>query len=234
MARKRGRPVQGEYAGKSEVMSFRITPETKAALARASEASGRSLSQEAEHQLRRALFHLGTGPTYAVLQTIGKAVETVVNLKKRDAHWTDDAYVFDQAVKAITEMFQLLRPVGVPPESLEQALELGGRLQGRLAMLELLREIQLVDTSIPLAKQTAHQRALAMLRADLGPLADRPQVYGLTAEKTRKQHEIGVEFGVLTRQVERDPDNVTPEETKRLWDLAGRLADLRGDDGEKQ
>jgi hypothetical protein len=47
---KRGRVPKGEYAGKTEVMSFRITPDTKVALRRAAAASGRSLSQEAEHR----------------------------------------------------------------------------------------------------------------------------------------------------------------------------------------
>jgi plasmid stability protein len=51
----RGRAPKGEYAGKTEVMSFRLTPDTKAALRRAAATSGRSLSQEAEHRLRRGL-----------------------------------------------------------------------------------------------------------------------------------------------------------------------------------
>jgi hypothetical protein len=51
----RGRAPKGEYAGKIEVMSFRLTPDTKAALRRAAATSGRSLSQETEHRLRRGL-----------------------------------------------------------------------------------------------------------------------------------------------------------------------------------
>jgi TraY domain len=48
---RRGRRPQGEYAGKTGVMSFRIRPDTKAALREAATTSGRSLSQEAEHRL---------------------------------------------------------------------------------------------------------------------------------------------------------------------------------------
>ena len=59
---KRGRVPKGEYAGKTEVMSFRITPDTKTALRRAAATSGRSLSQEAEHRLRRGLEPAPTGP----------------------------------------------------------------------------------------------------------------------------------------------------------------------------
>jgi TraY domain len=51
----RGRAPKGEYAGKTQVMSFRLTPDTKAALRRAAARSGRSLSQETEHRLRRGL-----------------------------------------------------------------------------------------------------------------------------------------------------------------------------------
>jgi hypothetical protein len=43
---KRGRAPKGEYAGKTEVMSFRITPSTKAALKRAAAA-------EIDHCLRK-------------------------------------------------------------------------------------------------------------------------------------------------------------------------------------
>jgi hypothetical protein len=52
---RRGRAPQGEYAGKTGVLSFRIRPDTKTALRKAAAAANRSLSQEAEHRLRRGL-----------------------------------------------------------------------------------------------------------------------------------------------------------------------------------
>ena len=50
---KRGRPPGGEYAEKSAVMNFRIRPDTKRLLQQAAHMSGRTLSQETEHQIRK-------------------------------------------------------------------------------------------------------------------------------------------------------------------------------------
>jgi hypothetical protein len=225
--RKRGKPPRGEYVGKSDVLSFRITPTTKAALIQAAEASGRSLSQEAEHQLRRGVLDQGTGPTFALMTTIGKAIDSLVNLKSPKARWTEDAYLFDQARKAILGALEVLRPDGVPPETTEEALPLGGKMQGRLAMLELLRELQTVDTTIPFEKQTSHQRALTMLRADLDNLLERALIHGKTAQQARREHELGLQFGPLMQKAEKRRDAMTAQEWRTLWDLAGQLADLR-------
>src|SRR5689334_11512573 len=94
---KAGRKPQGEYVGKSSVMNFRVTPETKTALTKASRESGRSLSQETEHRLRRDLFDHGSARTSAVMRTIGYAVDRLANIKKPGADWLSDPYLFAQA-----------------------------------------------------------------------------------------------------------------------------------------
>jgi hypothetical protein len=78
---KRGRRPQGEYAGKTGVMSFRIRPDTKAALREAATTSGRSLSQEAEHRLRQGLDEdetissfWGDPKTFAMMRLAAQAV----------------------------------------------------------------------------------------------------------------------------------------------------------------
>ena len=73
--------------------------------------------------------------------------------------------------------------------------ELGGTQQGRVAMLELLRPIQLADASIPLAKQTPEQRTLASRKTDLGSLAERPQIYGRTRIKPARNMSLAVSSG---------------------------------------
>src|SRR5262245_47348861 len=50
-----GRKPQGEIKGKSATFATRITPETRAALDRSAKRNGRSLSQEVEILLNRAL-----------------------------------------------------------------------------------------------------------------------------------------------------------------------------------
>jgi Arc-like DNA binding domain len=53
--RKRGRPPQGEFAGKTEAFATRITRELRDGLEREAKRNGRSLSQEVELRLRGSL-----------------------------------------------------------------------------------------------------------------------------------------------------------------------------------
>jgi plasmid stability protein len=103
----RGRAPKGEYAGKTEVMSFRLTPDTKAALRRAAATSGRSLSQEAEHRLRRGLDEeetisklWGDVKTSAMLRLAAQVVQSLGTMRDTKVHWTADAKVFDSAIEA--------------------------------------------------------------------------------------------------------------------------------------
>jgi plasmid stability protein len=104
----RGRAPKGEYAGKTEVMSFRLTPDTKAALRRAAATSGRSLSQEAEHRLRRGLDEeetisklWGDVKTSAMLRLAAQVVQSLGTMRDTKVHWTADAKVFDSGIEAI-------------------------------------------------------------------------------------------------------------------------------------
>jgi len=186
MARKRGRRPQGEYVGKSKVMGFRIRPDTHAALHEASKASGRSLSQETEHRLRRDLFEHGSADTYAVLRTIGYAIDRLINIKNPKATWLTDPYLFQQAKLAVVTALDLLAP-REPAPSREESLDRGGLRQGTVAVHELLRDIQIVDPTTPPAKQTTEQRALSILKSDLKTLSERARPYGKSAEQLRSE-----------------------------------------------
>ena len=183
--KRRGRKPLGEYAGKSTVMNFRIMPDTRAALVRASEESGRSLSQETEHRLRRDLFQHGSAQTHAVLRTIGFAIDGLVNIKNPKANWLDDPYLFQQARQAITTLLDLFKPDAAAPNP-EESSERGGRMQGNVAIRELLARIQLAEPK-PRPKQTAEERALLVLKSDLRDLAERPRPYGKSAAQLRKE-----------------------------------------------
>jgi len=91
---KRGRAPKGEYAGKTEVMSFRITPSTKAALKRAAAAGNRSLSQEAEHRLRRGLDEdatissfWGDAKTFAIMRLAAQVIQSLDEVSHAKVHW---------------------------------------------------------------------------------------------------------------------------------------------------
>ena len=103
-----------KYPDRTVVINFRIQPATKAALQDAARRSGRTVSAEAERQLRRALSDMGTGPTHALMALIGRAIDGVVGLKSPKAKWWNDPHQFDEAVRLATAAFELLRP---PPRA---------------------------------------------------------------------------------------------------------------------
>jgi hypothetical protein len=224
---KRGRPPGGEYPEKSSVINFRIRPDTKQLLQDAARASRRTLSQESEHQLRRALIEMGAGPTYAFMQIIGRVVDKLVNLKDPNAKWMQDPYLYQQAENAITAALRLFRPEGTPPETVSESLELGGTQQGALMMREELRDVQLADPSIPFAKQSARQQMLSMRKADLGDLADRPRIYGRTADRTRQEASLGRQAAELIRKAQRQPKQMTSAEKAELGQLFDALDEIR-------
>ncbi len=238
MKSKRGRPPRGEYAGKTAVMNFRIRPDTKRLLEEAAEKSGRTLSQETEHQLRRALVDMRSGPTHALMQVIGSTIDSLVNLRDPKAKWHDDPYLFEQAMAAVRAALEIFRPEGPPPpQATEEVLALGGRRQAELSVAEMLREIQVADLATSLEKQSRHQRGMARLRADLGPLADRPRIYGRTASETRQEHELGREFMALHRKAIKTPAAITAEEKQRyraLWEQLREQERIRTRTGEEK
>jgi hypothetical protein len=75
-------------------MSFRIRPDTKADLAKAAASSGRSLSQEAEHRLRRALDDD---------RAVDHLIASLMAVEKLKSAWASDAGAFDHALEAIVE-----------------------------------------------------------------------------------------------------------------------------------
>ena len=72
-------------------------------------------------------------------------------------------------VEAITSALRLFRPEGSVAQGPDPGTELE-RLQGRVALFELLAEIAAVDPLAPWSRQTAEQRRLGILKQDLGEL----------------------------------------------------------------
>ena len=71
----------GEYAGKSSVFSTRIRPDLRRYLEKAAKTSGRSLSQEVEHRLRRSFVEddkiadaFGDRRTYRLMRMMADAI----------------------------------------------------------------------------------------------------------------------------------------------------------------
>jgi hypothetical protein len=171
---KRGRAPKGEYAGKTEVMSFRITPSTKAALKRAAAAGNRSLSQEAEHRLRRGLdddatisSFWGDAKTFAIMRLAAQVIQSLDEVSHAKVHWTADPKAFDAAINAIAGTLKLFRPLQSEDLSVASP-EIG------VPALKIVAEAQAAELSRPLNKSSKRHRAMGQFKEDLGQeLADR-------------------------------------------------------------
>jgi hypothetical protein len=221
--KKRGRPPHGEYPEKSAVMNFRIRPDTKRLLAQAARASGRTLSAETEHQLRRAVAEMGTGRTHAVMTTIGRAIDGLVKLKAGESterDWWTDPYLYGQARQVVLKALDLFKP----PEAAIDA-EPDNARQAEFEIEALLHEIQLFDESNkPFVKQTPHERRLGMMKKDLGPLAERPVVWGESAGQARERHERAREvLRELIPLSRKNPGDLTPQEAEQLHALRAAI-----------
>jgi hypothetical protein len=217
------------YEDKAVVINFRIQPSTKAALQKAAAKTGRTVSAECEHQLRRALSaDLAAGPTHALMSMIGRTIDGFLGLRSARAKWWNDPATFDQALKLTIAAFEMLRPPGPAPEAAEPL----GERSGRFAIEATLREIQTVDPSIPFGEQTPYQRWLNLMRQDLGPLVDRAVVWGQGAEEARAQRDraapILAEYIPLSRKDAERPRNMTEMETQRLAELRRQLVETTG------
>src|SRR5262249_14321658 len=101
MAKKRapgaGRKPRGPFKGKSATLTTRITPETRAALERAAQKSGRSLSQEVEHRLdgsiRREREHARNRHVRALAEAVALVTERVEGATEK--RWLDDTFTGD-------------------------------------------------------------------------------------------------------------------------------------------
>jgi hypothetical protein len=214
------------YAAKTEVINFRIQPSTKALLDEAARRSGRTVSAECEHQLRRALCDKGTGPTHALMALIGRAIDGVVGLKSQRTKWWNEPRQFDEAVRLAMAAFELLRP---PPRAGAEPLDSGEPLSERsiqFAVESSVREVQTVDpVAVPFEQQTPDQRWLSLLRQDLGPLVDRVLVWGLSAQDRRRLRESTrsylPELQTLTKKGAKEP--LSQAEAERLRELQTRL-----------
>ena len=196
---KRGRKPKGEYQGKSVVFSTRLRADTKKALEVAAEASGRSLSQEAEHRLRRSfdedrtLFErFGGRENYAVLRLIGTCLDSGFNPLNPDASWRDDPYVFQQTLEAVTVVLKAFRPPGDPN------LTEGGEMPEAAAPIQGIERASIVLDSVATADKElqlnwdGERNKPAAIKDGLGDLAGRlkPAFRGNAKDHLRRAEEL--------------------------------------------
>lgn len=182
---KRGPKPRGEYAGKSKVLSTRIRPDLRAALDAASKESGRSLSQEIEHRLRRTFTdekeirdRFGSRENFYIMRAIDLAIQTVVMREESVAEWLNDRETFDRVCKTIGVVLDAIRPPDLTPEELEYSAGLDADMHSDSETLAALvwKSIQDADPSLPLDKGSILDHRLALLKSELGAIAKRPKL----------------------------------------------------------
>jgi hypothetical protein len=121
MPRKRapgaGRKPKGEFAGKSETFTTRITPETRAALQRAADRANKSVSQIAERLLRTGLQK----PTHTQQrnQALGQTIACLAENIERSTgkSWREDPFAGQALTYAVSSLLQNF--TSTVPEQLE-------------------------------------------------------------------------------------------------------------------
>ena len=134
MVRKRapggGRKPQGEFAGKSENLTTRITPQLREGLEREAARNNASLSQEVERRLRDSLdmprkLEQTWGPAHVggLARLISRAVQGIEMSTGR--RWCDDPFTGQAAQAAIEILLGRLLPEGKldVPEEVERSAQ---------------------------------------------------------------------------------------------------------------
>ena len=182
---KRGPAPKGDYAGKSKVLSTRITPETRTHLEAASKATGRSLSQEIEHRLARTFRDdrqiesvFGSRRNFMLMRLIAAIAATPHNPKHPGADWLDDPFLFDQVAQSISVLLPLVRPQGhyatvAAADSPDRLNSLLGSAQGAIATMKHLQAIHSADPALPLGQGSPSEHFAAVMKSDLGDVIAR-------------------------------------------------------------
>jgi hypothetical protein len=168
-------------------LSTRLQPDTRARLVAAKKASGRSLSQELEHRLRRtfieddkAVEFYGTEKNAAVVKLIGATIQsTATRISTKGKHdWLKEQWIFDDVMDAIAHMLLWFRPGG---DSGKREITLSS---GTNISEQLINEIRSSDPSLPITKRSDRQHAMAMLKEKLGDLAQHQHPYEVLVQKS--------------------------------------------------
>jgi hypothetical protein len=175
--KQRGPIPRGEYRNKSMVVSTRLREDTKQAIVRKAEESGRSFAQEVEYRLRRSLDddrhvvdRFGGQRNYAVLQLISSIMGTVKNPFMPGADWLDDPYRFNQFVQIVNLVLEELRPPGDRGlQTTDEGTRIAGELQAGAEAFHAVSALQHASAELPLDPSNPFPR----IKSDLGPVADR-------------------------------------------------------------
>lgn len=117
---------------------------------------------------------------------IALAMRTARNYSVEDADWLDDPVGFDFAVVVANKIFEALRP---PGPAVEGEVAKADRMMAGITAARMLHQVQNADTSQPINEGTRSERMAALVKAELGEVAMRPQIFAGTAKQLRAEAE---------------------------------------------
>jgi hypothetical protein len=174
----KGPTPRGEYVGKSSVFSTRIRPDLRQKLEQAAKKSGRSLSQEIEHRLRRTFVDdekisemFGDRRTFLLMQMMAMAIQ----FREDDGppgRWLENPDDFEIAVAAALSVLEAVRPAGAV-DSNNPFLAYANRTKAAGISFDIWNEIKRADAALSLTRGTRRDHWNAMAKTDLGDIADR-------------------------------------------------------------
>jgi len=188
---RRGPQPKGESGakiGRTAVLSTRLQSDTRKRLVAAAGTSGRSLSQELEHRIRRtfieddkAIEFYGSQSNAAIVKLIGAVIQSTCtswsvktgddwgpDLNKDPGEWLRDPKLFDRVLTAVVHALIWFKPNG---DRDEQSISYNSTAE------QIINEIRSADPSLPIAKGSTRQHAMAMLKDKLGDLASHRHPY---------------------------------------------------------
>jgi hypothetical protein len=171
----KGPRPKGEYAGKSSVFSTRIRPDLRKSLERAAKTSGRSLSQEVEHRLRRSFVEddkiadaFGDRRTFRLMRLMSDAIHLSLN-EENDQNWLDDPFRFRVALAAMRSVIEAVEPNTPSLGEVDDApFEEETNRLGEVIAGELWFGVNQAKDTIELGSGSLADRINSVARSDLG------------------------------------------------------------------
>jgi hypothetical protein len=231
---KRGPAPQGEYENKSQVLSTRIRADTRRALVSAAEKSGRSLSQEIEHRLRRTFIEdnriedaFGNRRNYLLMRMIALALEGAYNPEpdSSPANWLDDPVSFDIATRCANKILEALRPEAPIPPASNDLFESIRRVKPIHDAANLMLAIQKAEPGLSLFEGTKADHFRGMVKAELGQIVKRPKII------SGNKYDFAKALVMMEPEGEEPPDMA--KERTRLRALADSFEELSEKDKAK-
>ena len=187
----KGPTPRGEYVGKSSVFSTRIRPDLRQKLEQGAKKSGRSLSQEIEHRLRRTFVedekiseNFGDRRTFLLMRMMAMAIRFRGD-DDQPGEWLENPDAFEIAIAAALSVLEAVRPPG-PVDSGNPFLAHSVKMKAAGISFDIWNEIKKANPALPINRGTRADHWNAMAKADLGDIADRASPLALNDDDGEK------------------------------------------------